>query len=129
MRGARAARRACLRAVCAGRVRKAGGRCRIGLSCRGGCPKRERKAIAMMKVGLPRRMAERPIASGSADFLDHRGERQLAAPVGQDAGLDAQDIEALAAFARHRSEEHTSELQSLMRISYAVLCLQKTTKS
>src|SRR3546814_10805245 len=25
-----------------------------------------------------------------------------------------------------RSEEHTSELQSLMRISYAVLCLQKT---
>src|SRR3546814_6228350 len=28
-----------------------------------------------------------------------------------------------------RSEEHTSELQSLMRISYAVFCLQKKTKS
>src|SRR3546814_3088559 len=27
--------------------------------------------------------------------------------------------------ADHRSEEHTSELQSLMRISYAVFCLQK----
>src|SRR3546814_1570131 len=27
---------------------------------------------------------------------------------------------------RNRSEEHTSELQSLMRISYAVLCLKKT---
>src|SRR3546814_5654344 len=27
--------------------------------------------------------------------------------------------------AHSRSEEHTSELQSLMRISYAVLCLQK----
>src|SRR3546814_5470328 len=27
-----------------------------------------------------------------------------------------------------RSEEHTSELQSLMRISYAVFCLQKTKK-
>src|SRR3546814_4659436 len=26
-----------------------------------------------------------------------------------------------------RSEEHTSELQSLMRISYAVFCLNKTT--
>src|SRR3546814_7827736 len=26
---------------------------------------------------------------------------------------------------RFRSEEHTSELQSLMRISYAVFCLQK----
>src|SRR3546814_1896654 len=28
-----------------------------------------------------------------------------------------------------RSEEHTSELQSLMRISYAVFCLKKTKKS
>src|SRR3546814_4386186 len=27
--------------------------------------------------------------------------------------------------ATHRSEEHTSELQSLMRISYAVFCLKK----
>src|SRR3546814_3594841 len=31
---------------------------------------------------------------------------------------------------RHRrSEEHTSELQSLMRISYAVFCLKKKTKN
>src|SRR3546814_9328309 len=29
---------------------------------------------------------------------------------------------------RYRSEEHTSELQSLMRISYAVFCLKKKTK-
>src|SRR3546814_5968555 len=29
---------------------------------------------------------------------------------------------------RFRSEEHTSELQSLMRISYAVFCLKKKTK-
>src|SRR3546814_4669207 len=29
---------------------------------------------------------------------------------------------------RRRSEEHTSELQSLMRISYAVFCLKKKTK-
>src|SRR3546814_6739770 len=28
----------------------------------------------------------------------------------------------------HRSEEHTSELQSLMRISYAVFCLKKKKK-
>src|SRR3546814_1345001 len=31
----------------------------------------------------------------------------------------------LADFAVPRSEEHTSELQSLMRISYAVFCLKK----
>src|SRR3546814_10390463 len=31
-------------------------------------------------------------------------------------------------FLRKRSEEHTSELQSLMRISYAVFCLKKKTQ-
>src|SRR3546814_3545869 len=31
-------------------------------------------------------------------------------------------------FPTRRSEEHTSELQSLMRISYAVFCLKKTKK-
>src|SRR3546814_5781959 len=31
-------------------------------------------------------------------------------------------------FNHGRSEEHTSELQSLMRISYAVFCLKKKTK-
>src|SRR3546814_9974768 len=33
------------------------------------------------------------------------------------------------AYAFHRSEEHTSELQSLMRISYAVFCLKKKINS
>src|SRR3546814_6814199 len=33
----------------------------------------------------------------------------------------------LAAGRLRRSEEHTSELQSLMRISYAVFCLKKKT--
>src|SRR3546814_6885280 len=45
--------------------------------------------------------------------------------------------EACQAFALHafktlanvRSEEHTSELQSLMRISYAVFCLKKKTNT
>src|SRR3546814_10116403 len=35
-------------------------------------------------------------------------------------------VSALIGFVR-RSEEHTSELQSLMRISYAVFCLKKKT--
>src|SRR3546814_6728664 len=34
--------------------------------------------------------------------------------------------ETLAGMIDRRSEEHTSELQSLMRISYAVFCLKKT---
>src|SRR3546814_8610048 len=37
-----------------------------------------------------------------------------------------QQIEVQAG--KHRSEEHTSELQSLMRISYAVFCLKKKKK-
>src|SRR3546814_2243695 len=39
-------------------------------------------------------------------------------------GFTAQDGSTLT-----RSEEHTSELQSLMRISYAVFCLKKKSKN
>src|SRR3546814_2046528 len=38
-------------------------------------------------------------------------------------GLD--DLRQRRLFIEQRSEEHTSELQSLMRISYAVFCLKK----
>src|SRR3546814_8151923 len=42
----------------------------------------------------------------------------------------ANDLKAMVfASGRQRSEEHTSELQSLMRISYAVFCLKKKHKS
>src|SRR3546814_7764755 len=48
------------------------------------------------------------------------------------AGLNSPTIDACDLPAeysvRMRSEEHTSELQSLMRISYAVFCLKKTRK-
>src|SRR3546814_4025360 len=55
-----------------------------------------------------------------------RGHRLAA-----DVEADAERVGRLAR--RHqqvgdRSEEHTSELQSLMRISYAVFCLKKKTK-
>src|SRR3546814_1641588 len=47
-----------------------------------------------------------------------------------DHGANLETIEAITRaitrrVAEHRSEEHTSELQSLMRISYAVFCLKK----
>src|SRR3546814_2184897 len=48
----------------------------------------------------------------------------LAGPVGVFTNL-ADIAVLLLAFAIVRSEEHTSELQSLMRISYAVFCLKK----
>src|SRR3546814_6483040 len=39
--------------------------------------------------------------------------------------MGAEATDALHIWCRDRSEEHTSELQSLMRISYAVFCLKK----
>src|SRR3546814_4318153 len=52
----------------------------------------------------------------SRDFVNarQRAEKQVLIPAG-----------TLIAFSSGRSEEHTSELQSLMRIQYAVLCLKK----
>src|SRR3546814_2102864 len=43
-------------------------------------------------------------------------------------GIDALFLADTDHLAGLRSEEHTSELQSLMRISYAVFCLKKKTK-
>src|SRR3546814_6295141 len=43
----------------------------------------------------------------------------------QEVGLDPAFIDSVLGQAKPRSEEHTSELQSLMRISYAVFCLKK----
>src|SRR3546814_8854259 len=57
-----------------------------------------------------------------ADQAERQPRRQSGAPV---ARLLAP---ADPAAARRRSEEHTSELQSLMRISYAVFCLKKKTQ-
>src|SRR3546814_10502181 len=44
-----------------------------------------------------------------------------------DARHRAQQAECVGVLRTVRSEEHTSELQSLMRISYAVFCLKKNT--
>src|SRR3546814_1415298 len=54
-------------------------------------------------------------------------------PVGKEAARDDRGVvrpvlEQQAVALVQRSEEHTSELQSLMRISYAVFCLKKKNK-
>src|SRR3546814_2056214 len=46
-----------------------------------------------------------------------------------DLRVDGDDAIAMVLQRLHRSEEHTSELQSLMRISYAVFCLKKKKKT
>src|SRR3546814_7408080 len=69
------------------------------------------------------RQAERQIAAHLLQALQRRGARLRHA-----AGVRCRrDIAAAEAgvVMRRRSEEHTSDLQSLMRISYAVFCLTK----
>src|SRR3546814_7548064 len=58
------------------------------------------------------------------DGGDRRRERLSVAPGSVTPG----SVTARRPPAIRRSEEHTSELQSLMRISYAVFCLKKKTK-
>src|SRR3546814_1813225 len=63
-----------------------------------------------------------------ADALEHYMEEQLDATAG--AKAQAKKVPTAAEIEEQigRSEEHTSELQSLMRISYAVFCLKKKNK-
>src|SRR3546814_1028636 len=58
------------------------------------------------------------IVSVAAQFLDQKGRAE-------DVDAHGRQRHAGAAGNVRRSEEHTSELQSLMRISYAVFCLKK----
>src|SRR3546814_6914226 len=59
-----------------------------------------------------------------------RGAAGARGACGSGAGAGQGTLRAVHRAARpaSRSEEHTSELQSLMRISYAVFCLKKKTK-
>src|SRR3546814_11822558 len=69
----------------------------------------------------------RSLGQGRADREDARRDR-CDADQHSDAGAFAHHDRGHArevAQERRRSEEHTSELQSLMRISYAVFCLKK----
>src|SRR3546814_1792294 len=68
-------------------------------------PESPRDRIAFGLVRPVREAGEQRGARRLIEFLDHRF------------------------FSRWRSEEHTSELQSLMRISYAVFCLKKKRKT
>src|SRR3546814_8874680 len=56
------------------------------------------------------------------------GLEHVGVPISAVASAGALILLGVAARGHVRSEEHTSELQSLMRISYAVFCLKKNNK-
>src|SRR3546814_6925595 len=66
---------------------------------------------------LPLRQAPVPTGSQQSTGLDNIGRNQRIFPPARSYRFVT---------LRRRSEEHTSELQSLMRISYAVFCSRKT---
>src|SRR3546814_8139761 len=77
----------------------------------------------------------------AAELLDDAVTHRLVVALGNEAaehlvpddedagviGIEIARIDAVMDAVVRRSEEHTSELQSLMRISYAVYCLKKNT--
>src|SRR3546814_4654964 len=88
-------------------------------SLRPGCRSREREDVPQMWEGVRARVSDLLDQAFVPRELILRANDRLTVvrlPV------RTQKIVALGAV---RSEEHTSELQSLMRISYAVFCLKK----
>src|SRR3546814_4154583 len=73
--------------------------------------------IVVMAAGLAANLTANPLEAVTTVTV------QIVTLLVGDQEFDS--AKTLAAFAL-RSEEHTSELQSLMRISYAVSCLKKT---
>src|SRR3546814_4089308 len=83
-------------------------------------------------------MADRILVFYGSYRVDRMGIRLADFIVGglRDRGADVELIDAKAVglpmldrmYKEHRQEEHTPELQSLMRISYAVFCLKKQKK-
>src|SRR3546814_5852816 len=73
-------------------------------------------------AGHERAAARRPCRRRDSEQRIHRNDDDV--PDGQRRSAAAGTRRPCAAGAE-RSEEHTSELQSLMRISYAVFCLKK----
>src|SRR3546814_3132277 len=70
---------------------------------------------------VPKRRRDSTSSSGSAGMLAKVISGRRPVPVTRMVA----DRPCTLASAAMRSEEHTSELQSLMRISYAVFCLKK----
>src|SRR3546814_1128509 len=93
-----------------------------------GGPRRCRPDQPFLRQSRAHRWARRqPFAKG----IEMRQRAQLAVehrpagPQDEDEEVQIAEAELIPKRVGTRSEEHTSELQSLMRISYAVFCLKK----
>src|SRR3546814_3812767 len=83
--------------------------------------------VEQYRVPLGRNCIELPAGLVGDEDENESVESSAARELEEETGYRAGSVEVLGEFASSRSEEHTSELQSLMRISYAVFCLKKKT--
>src|SRR3546814_4932587 len=87
----------------------------------------------LRRAGLRRgaRHADPDRFDAAALKVHHRREQldNLPGPILGFVAVSVGDVVGVRLVQNERSEEHTSELQSLMRISYAVFCLKKKTTS
>src|SRR3546814_8065500 len=98
-----------------------------------GAQSRVRREIEAERIAIDRAAADL-VSRGLAIWSSDGSDRPVLIVRGQANLLDdsaAGDLDRVRQLldeleAKQRSEEHTSELQSLMRISYAVFCLKKT---
>src|SRR3546814_3164348 len=102
----------------------------LAAACTGEAPQHEAR-VATAAAPAPQR-AGQPV--DPLKTAGHIAAARVAAITGNQEGV-RRNMEAMTEDMRRamklpdasRSEEHTSELQSLMRISYAVFCLKKKT--
>src|SRR3546814_6889217 len=95
---------------------------RFNLMARGDrawAPDRETDAAIVGAMRSGRSMSIEGVSGAGRAFAD------VYALPGAASAIDAAALECLGNRGSGRSEEHTSELQSLMRSSYAVFCLKK----
>src|SRR3546814_7032236 len=84
---------------------------------------------AAQEIGYP--LVIRPsytLGGTGGGFVHKKEEFEAALSRGLQASPTHEVLVEQAVLGWKRSEEHTSELQSLMRISYAVFCLKKKNK-
>src|SRR3546814_9569111 len=86
------------------------------------------RTLAAGRIALhAARIGSRAQVACPAVILLRAGGQPALGPVLAHGDRMAQRLQRLHRRRRKRSEEHTSELQSLMRTSYAVFCLKKKT--
>src|SRR3546814_1594350 len=95
---------------------------------------KEAAAEANAELGVHDADVGEAISSAASEVADGRWDGEFPIDVyqtgsGTSTNMNANEVIASLASERlGRSEEHTSELQSLMRTSYAVFCLKKKTR-